>query len=61
MTAAPKGCVSNSVSRLPQRPFPVRLPAGTADFSEETASELRALKDSNTVRVLDLVLLSEVG
>jgi hypothetical protein len=25
------------------------------------ASELRALKDSNTVRVLDLVLLSEVG
>jgi len=37
----------------------VAFPAGKADFSGEMASELRALMDSNTVRVLDLVLLSK--
>ena len=37
----------------------VAFPSGKADFSGETASELRALKDSNTVRVLDLVLLTK--
>ena len=36
-----------------------RSPAGKADFSGEMASELRALMDSNTVRMLDLVLLSK--
>ena len=37
----------------------VAFPAGKADFSGEMASELRALMDSNTVRVLDLVLLTK--
>ncbi len=37
----------------------VAFPAGQADFSGEMASELRALMDSNTVRVLDLVLLTK--
>src|SRR6266536_2004755 len=37
----------------------VAFPAGKADFSGAMASELRALMDSNTVRVLDLVLLSK--
>ena len=37
----------------------VAFPAGKADFSGEMASELRALIDSNTVRVLDLVLLTK--
>jgi hypothetical protein len=36
----------------------VAFPAGHADFSGEMASELRALMVSNTVRVLDLVLLT---
>jgi Family of unknown function (DUF6325) len=36
----------------------VAFPAGQADFSGEMASELRALMDSNTVRVLDLVLIT---
>jgi Family of unknown function (DUF6325) len=37
----------------------VAFPAGQARFSGEMASELRALMDSNTVRVLDLVLLTK--
>ena len=37
----------------------VAFPAGEADFSGEIASELRALMDSGTVRVLDLVLLTK--
>ena len=37
----------------------VAFPAGQADFSGEMASELRALIDSGTVRVLDLVLLTK--
>jgi len=37
----------------------VAFPAGQADFSGEMASELRALMDSDTVRVLDLVLVSK--
>ena len=37
----------------------VAFPAGNAKFSGEMASELRALIESNTVRVLDLVVLSK--
>jgi Family of unknown function (DUF6325) len=37
----------------------VAFPAGKANFSGEMASELRALMDSNTVRVLDLVLVTK--
>src|SRR4249919_2604725 len=37
----------------------VAFPAGKADFSGPMASELTALMDSNTVRVLDLVLLTK--
>ena len=37
----------------------VAFPAGKADFSGDMASELRALMDSNTVRLLDLVLLTK--
>jgi hypothetical protein len=37
----------------------VAFPAGKANFSGEMASELTALMDSNTVRVLDLVLLTK--
>jgi hypothetical protein len=37
----------------------VAFPADKADFSGEMASELRALMDSSTVRVLDLVLLTK--
>ena len=37
----------------------VAFPTGQADFSGEMASELRALMDSGTVRVLDLVLLTK--
>jgi hypothetical protein len=37
----------------------VAFPAGQADFSGAMASELRALMDSNTVRVLDLLLLTK--
>ena len=37
----------------------VAFPAGQAKFSGEMASELRALMDSNTVRVLDLVLVTK--
>ena len=37
----------------------VAFPAGQADFSGAMASELRALMDSNTVRVLDLVLVTK--
>ena len=37
----------------------VAFPAGKANFSGEMASELRALMDSNTVRVLDLVLITK--
>jgi hypothetical protein len=33
--------------------------AGQADFSGEMASELRALMDNNTVRVLDLLLVTK--
>jgi hypothetical protein len=36
----------------------VAFPAGQADFAGEMASELRALMDSNTVRLLDLVLVT---
>jgi len=35
----------------------VRFPADNANFSGEMASELEALVDSNTVRVLDLVMV----
>ena len=37
----------------------VAFPAGQADFSGEMASELAALMDSNTVRVLDLLLVTK--
>jgi len=37
----------------------VAFPAGQAKFSGEMASELRALIDSNTVRVLDLLLVNK--
>ena len=37
----------------------VAFPAGKEDFSGAMASELRALMDSNTVRVLDLLLVSK--
>ena len=37
----------------------VAFPAGRANFSGEMASQLRALMDSNTVRVLDLVLVTK--
>jgi hypothetical protein len=37
----------------------VAFPAGRANFSGEMASELKALMDSNTVRVLDLVLVTK--
>jgi uncharacterized protein DUF6325 len=37
----------------------VGFPAGKANFSGEMASELKALIDSNTVRVLDLVVLTK--
>jgi Family of unknown function (DUF6325) len=37
----------------------VAFPAGQADFSGAMASALRALMDSNTVRVLDLLLLTK--
>jgi hypothetical protein len=37
----------------------VAFPAGQANFSGEMASELKALMDSNTVRVLDLVLVTK--
>jgi hypothetical protein len=37
----------------------VAFPAGKANFSGEVASELRSLMDSNTVRVLDLVLVTK--
>lgn len=37
----------------------VAFPAGQANFSGEMASELKKLMDSNTVRVLDLVVLTK--
>ena len=37
----------------------VAFPAGQERFSGEMASELKALMDSNTVRVLDLVLVTK--
>jgi hypothetical protein len=37
----------------------VAFPAGQVNFSGEMASKLRALMDSNTVRVLDLLLLTK--
>src|SRR6266516_4126298 len=37
----------------------VAFPAGEANFSGEMASELRALMESNTVRVLDLLLVTK--
>jgi hypothetical protein len=37
----------------------VAFPAGKADFSGAMASELRALMNSNTVRLLDLLLVSK--
>src|SRR4249919_1213561 len=37
----------------------VAFPAGQAKFSGEMASELRALMASNTVRVLDLLLVTK--
>jgi Family of unknown function (DUF6325) len=37
----------------------VAFPADKADFSGQMASELRALMDSNTVRLLDLLLLTK--
>jgi hypothetical protein len=36
----------------------VAFPADKANFSGEMASELKALIDSNTIRVLDLVILA---
>jgi uncharacterized protein DUF6325 len=37
----------------------VGFPAGKADFSGAMASELKALIDSNTIRVLDLVMITK--
>ncbi len=37
----------------------VAFPAGKTDFSGEMAAELRALIRSNTIRVLDLVVLTK--
>jgi hypothetical protein len=37
----------------------IAFPAGKANFSGEMASELTALMESNTVRVLDLLLLTK--
>jgi Family of unknown function (DUF6325) len=37
----------------------VAFPVGQANFSGEMASQLKALMDSNTVRVLDLVVLTK--
>jgi Family of unknown function (DUF6325) len=37
----------------------IAFPAGKEDFSGAMASELRALMDSNTVRLLDLLLVSK--
>ena len=37
----------------------VRFPADQANFSGEMASELKKLMDSNTVRLLDLVVLAK--
>ncbi len=37
----------------------VAFPAGQAKFSGEMASELRALMDNNTLRVLDLLLVTK--
>jgi hypothetical protein len=37
----------------------VEFPAGKADFSGEMATELSALVDSDTVRVLDLIVLKK--
>ena len=37
----------------------VRFPADQANFSGEMASELKKLMDSNTVRLLDLVVLTK--
>lgn len=37
----------------------VAFPASQANFSGEMASEPKALMDSNTVRLLDLVVLTE--
>jgi Family of unknown function (DUF6325) len=37
----------------------VAFPAGKADFSGAMASELRTLMDNNTVRLLDLLLVSK--
>jgi hypothetical protein len=37
----------------------VAFPAGKADFSGAMASELQALMDSNTVRLLDLLMVSK--
>ena len=37
----------------------VRFPAEKANFSGEMASELKALIDSNTIRVLDLVMITK--
>ena len=37
----------------------VRFPADRANFSGEMASELEALVESNTVRVLDLVIITK--
>jgi hypothetical protein len=50
------------VSDIDAEPGPVdyvvvAFPVGQADFSGEMASELAALMESNTVRVLDLLLL----
>jgi len=47
------------VERGPVDCVVVAFPAGQAKFSGEMASELRALMDSNTVRVLDLLLVTK--
>lgn len=39
----------------------VAFPAGQANFSGEMTSELRALMDSNTLRVLDLVVRARLS
>jgi hypothetical protein len=39
----------------------VGFPADSANFSGEMASELKALTESNTIRVLDLVIIAKEG
>lgn len=58
----PDGCKTMSGTDVELGPVDylvVAFPAGQADFSGEMASELAVLMQSNTVRVLDLLLLTK--